>query len=255
MNIKLQCPIRSLVALIISSIFSGFIGWWIGIYMSRPDISYYAHINQPAKISIDNSHKVLKSWHKGRRNLRMANTYSSSVYISNTGYHAYKGDDFSHTKEPLRIETDSPMELFAIDDKKSPETAISIKGDQGIYYIEFDFLNYGKSIHFVFTHQKPLKYLHVKGSGIDLPYIKEKTPLRIWIYHNFFLMIFILFIIGILLDRGIVWLIDYRTSKFDKDYYQLLQLLAVEKNKKTKHEIINKIGTLLKKHVEENAKK
>ncbi|WP_458402140.1 hypothetical protein [Candidatus Avelusimicrobium sp.] len=248
MNIKWKSfSVKRIIEFFITSIISGFIGCWIGIYMNRPDISYYVRINQPAEISVDNSRRILKFLHSRRRNLRWANTYSSSVYISNTGYRAYKGTDFSRTKEPLRIETDSPIELFTIDDKKSSETTVSIKGEKGVYYIEFDFLNYGKSIRFVFTHQRPLKYLNIKGAGVDLPYIKEKSPLRIWFYQNFFLVVFILVIVSILFY--------YNTSKFDKEYYRLLQQFSVAKNNKAKKEIIKQIGILFEKNMEKHDKK
>ena len=248
MRINLKEYIKQFIILIVG----GVIGWWIGIYMDRPDISYYTQINQQAEINSDNSHRVLRSWYRSRKNLRRSSIYSSSVYISNTGHHAYEGKDFSHSKEPLRIESNSPIELFTIDDKKSPETAASIKEKNGIYYIEFDFLNYGQSIHFVFTHSQPIRYLHVKGSGVNLPYIKEKTPLRIWAYRHFFLGMLIFVVVGILLSIGILWIFNYKTPKFYKEFDRLLQQFLIEKNKRIKKDIMKQIDILFKKYIEKD---
>ena len=81
--------------------------------------------------------------------------------------------------------------------------------------------------HFVSTHAQPIKYLHVKGSGVDLPYIRENAPLKIWAYRHFFLVILIFIVasilLSVLLSRVILRLVAYKTPESDKEYYQLLQ--------------------------------
>lgn len=238
---------------IIKSIFwivvGGIIGWWIAMYMDRPDISYYVQKNQQAKFQTVNSQKVLTSWRRTRKNPQIGNLYSSSVYIRNTGHHAYKGEDLSKAKEPLRVESNEPIALFTVDDKQSPESTFSVKEKDGIYYIEFDFLNYGRSVRFVFTHHNPIKHLWVRGAGLNLPSIRENTPFKIWVYHHSFFSLGIFIVVIISFSFVVLRKIYSKYTSFDEEYYQLIQQFLITKNKKEKEELIKRINALLEKHL------
>ena len=227
MNIKLQ--LRKLVIFFIGTIFGGIVGWGIATYMDRPDISYYVKLNRHATVRTENSKRILTSWHRTRWNLKRGEIYSSSVYIRNTGNHAYKGEDFSKRKNPLRIESDKPITLFTINDKQNPETTVSITDKNGIYYIDFDFINYGKSINFVFIHSQPVKYIQVKGAGVNLPSIKEKVPFKMWIYTHPMGML----VLVILLEVLLIWVISISNKKMknlEKEQNKLLAELVTLQN-------------------------
>ena len=255
MNTKLKCLMRTLVTYFIVSIFSGIIGWLICVYMDRPDISYYVQANQQAKFQTINSQKVLTSWRRTRKNPQLGDLYSSSVYIRNTGYHAYKGADFSNSKEPLRVESNEPIVLFTVDDKQASESSVSVKEKDGIYYIEFDFLNYGKSVRLVFTHHHPVKYLRVMGAGSNLPSIRENTPFKIWAYRHFFSFLGIFIIVILFFLFVVLGKIYSKYTRFDEEYYQLIQQFLTIKNKKERQKIMQQINDLFQKRGTQNAKK
>lgn len=210
---------QKLQELLIGAIFGGIIGWGIATYMDRPDISYYSKINQYARIDTVNSTRVLTSWYRRWKNSKRGTIFSSSVYIRNTGYHAYKGADLSRDKNPLRIESDKPIKLFTVNDTQSPETKVSVIDKNGIYFIDFDFINNGKSLNFVFTHSQPVKYIHVKGSGIDLPYIREKQPFNMLIYTHPYLIL-VLFVFASILC---LWCVSaFFDKKINKEEQKLL---------------------------------
>ena len=239
---------KSKIISFVAGIFvGGVVGWAISTYMDRPDISYYTRINQQAKIKNTGSRKTLTSWNITRRNPEKGDIFSSSVYIRNTGYHAYKGEDFSQEKDPLRIESDHAIRLFAINDKQSPESKISTKDKNGIYYIEIDFLNYGRMVHFIFTHERPVRYIHVKGSGVNLPVIKEKMPIMIWLYRHPILMLLILIFIMLASTFSIFFLLDRKVRKVEEEYHRLVDKYLNTQNEKRKKQIMKQIGKLFKK--------
>ena len=232
MNIKIKLQLQKLVIFFIGTLGGGIVGWGITNYMDRPDISYYAKLNQHATVRTENSKRILTSWYRTRRNLKRGEIYSSSVYLRNTGNHAYKGEDFSKGKNPLRIESDKPITLFTINDKQNPETTVSITDKNGIYYIDFDFINYGKSINFVFIHSQPVKYIQVKGAGVNFPSIKEKIPFTIWMYtHPLWTLISFL-----LLALLLIYWVDYTYStKIEQEHNkQLAELVKLQNELKSR---------------------
>ncbi len=225
---KIKQQLQKLVIFLLGAILGGIIGWGISTYMDRPNIFYYAKLNQHAKVTIKKSQKILTSWYRTRRNPKRGEVYSSSVYIGNTGYHAYKGIDLSQEKNPLRIESDKPIELFTVNDTQSPETKVSVIDKNGIYFIDFDFINSGKSLNFVFTHSQPVKYIRVKGSGVDLPYIREKEPFNMLIYTYPYLLLVLFIFASILFLWGLSTFFDRKINKEEQKLLSDLRALQRE---------------------------
>lgn len=225
---KIKQQLQKLVIFLLGAIFGGIIGWGISTYMDRPDISYYSKINQHARIDTVNSTRVLTSWYRVWKKLKRGTIYSSSVYIRNTGYHSYKGSDLSREKNPLRIESDKPIELFTVNDTQSPETKVSVIDKNGIYFIDFDFINSGKSLNFVFAHSQPVKYIRVKGSGVDLPYIREKQPFNMLIYTHPYLLLVLFIFASILFLWGLSTFFDRKINKEEQKLLSDLRALQRE---------------------------